>query len=120
MSLDFFDSTGQPYAYCDDGDTTIFTFGGSPIAYIDGDSIYAFSGAHLGFFEDGNIWDHHGCVVLFTPRSTAGPLKPLQALKPLKGLKSLKPLKGLKTLKPLKSLKSINWSSVSPQKLFAN
>lgn len=119
MSLDFFDSAGQPYAYCDDGDT-IFTFGGTPIAYIDGDSIYAFSGAHLGFFEDGNIWDRHGGVVLFTPRSTAGPLKPLQALKPLKGLKSLKPLKGLRELKPLKPLKSMNWSMVSPQQLFLN
>ncbi|MAF69659.1 MAG: hypothetical protein CL591_03505 [Alteromonas sp.] len=117
MSLDFFDSSGQPYAYCDDGDT-IFTFSGSPIAYIDGDSIYSFSGAHLGFFEDGNIWDHNGNVVLFTSGSSAGPMKPLQALKPLKGLKSLKPLKGLKSLKPLKSLKSMNWSTMSPQQLF--
>ncbi|WP_298941381.1 4-fold beta flower protein [uncultured Psychromonas sp.] len=117
MSLDFFDSSGQPYAYCDDGDT-IFTFGGAPIAFIDGDSIYSFSGAHLGFFENGNIWDHRGGVVLFTQGSSGGPMKPLQALKPLKGLKSLKPLKGLKSLKPLKALKSMNWSSISPQQLF--
>ena len=84
MSLDFYDSNGQPYAYTDDGET-IYTFGGAPIAFIDGDSIYSFSGAHVAFFEDGQVWDHSGGVVLFTDQASGGPMKPLKALKPLKG-----------------------------------
>ena len=117
MTIEFYDSTGQPYAYSDDGET-IYTYGGMPIAQIDGDSIYSFTGAHLGFFEDGNVWDHEGGVVLFTDNSTSGPLKPLKALKPLKGLKALKPLPGLKALKPLKALKSQNWSALNPSDIF--
>jgi hypothetical protein len=117
MSLDFYDSAGQPYAYTDDGET-IYSFGGKPIAFIDGDSVYSFSGAHLGFFENGNVWDHNGGVVMFTDGSSGGPMKPLKALKPLKGLKSLKPLKGLKALKPLKALKSLDWSASSPSDIF--
>ena len=117
MLLDFFDASGLPYAYCDDG-YTIFTFGGAPVAFIDNDSVYSFSGSHLGFFENGNVWDHRGCVVLFTSGGFDGPMKPLRSLKPLKGLKSLKPLKGLKSLKPLKALKTMNWSSMSPLQFF--
>ncbi len=56
MALDFYDSHGRLYAYSDDGEA-IFTFDGRPIAHIDSDSIYSFSGAHLGFFESGQIWD---------------------------------------------------------------
>lgn len=120
MSLDFYDATGRPYAYSDDGET-IFTFDGRPVAYIDGDSIYSFSGAHLGFFQNGHIWDHTGNAVLFTDGATGGPMKPLKALKPLKGLKQLKPLKGLKQLKPLKPLKPLlgmRWSSSQPKDIF--
>jgi hypothetical protein len=117
MSLDFFDSNGQPYAYSDDGET-IFTFTGQPIAHIAGDSIYSFSGAHLGFFEAGQVWDHSGSVLLYTDGAAGGPMKPLKALKPLKGLKQLKPLKGLKELKPLKALKSMSWSEHAPAAVF--
>ena len=117
MSLDFYDSNGQPYAYTDDGET-IYTFGGAPIAFIDGDSIYSFSGAHVAFFENGQVWDHSGGVVLFTNQASGGPMKPLKALRPLKGFKSLKPLKGSKALKPLKSLKSLGWSDATPEDIF--
>jgi hypothetical protein len=117
MALDFYDSTGRPYAYSDDGDT-IYTFSGKAVAYISGDSLYSFSGRHLGFFENGQVWDHSGAVVLFTDGASGGPMKPLKALKPLKGLRELKPLKGLKELKPLKALKSMSWSTSVPEQIF--
>lgn len=117
MSLDFYDSKGNPYAYSDDGET-LYTFGGKPIAYIDDDSIYAFDGRHLGFLENGQIWDRSGKVVLVADGASGGPMKPLKKLKPLKGLKQLKPLKGLKQLKPLKPLKTMAWSQVPPEGIF--
>lgn len=117
MSTDFYDSAGRPYAYTDDR-KTIYNFPGKPVAYISGNSIYSFSGQHLGFFEQGQVWDHHGASILFTPNATGGPLKPVRQLKPLKGLKQLKPPKGLKHLKPLKQLKTFAWSTMTPEELF--
>ena len=120
MSLSFYNRQGEAYAYTED-DQTIYTFDGKPVAYIDVEDINAFSGSHLGFFDDGNIWDHNGDVVLYTDLSRFGyvPLKPLKALKPLKRLKSRKPLKGAKVLKPLKPLKSRKWSLSSSRELFS-
>lgn len=117
MTHDFYDSTGRPYAYSDDGET-IYTFIGKPIAYISEDSLYSFTGKHLAFFENGHIYDHSGSVLLFTDGASSGPMKPLKALKPLKGLKELRPLKGLKELTPLKALKSMSWSNLVPEELF--
>lgn len=119
MSLDFYDSKGQPYAYSDDGEA-IYTFGGKPVGYIFGDSIYSFSGAHLGFYENGQIWDHGGGVVLFTSDASGGPMKPLKKLKPLKSLKALKPLKSVRVLKPINALRSMNWSTLSPVDFFGS
>ena len=117
MSLDFYDSKGNAIAYTDDGEH-IFTFGGRAVAYISQDSIYSFSGAHLGRFENGLIRDNNGDVAFFTDGATQGPLKPLKSLKPLKGLKELKPLKGLKELRPLKPLSSLGWSRSSGEGFF--
>lgn len=117
MALDFYDSNGRPYAYSDD-EATIYTYAGNPIAYLSGDSVYSLSGNHLGFFENGHIWDHSGAAVLFTDDASGGPLKPLKAIKPLKGLKSLLPLKGLKELKPLRAIKGLGWSSSPPEQIF--
>lgn len=117
MSLDFYDSKGHQYAYTDDGET-IFTLNGRPVAYFDEGSIYSFTGVHLGFLENGQVWDHSGSVLLFTEGSIGGPMKPLRTLSPLKGLKQMKPLKGIKQLKPLKPLKGMGWSNLSPQSVF--
>ena len=119
MKLDFYNKKGDLFGYCDD-ERTIYTFKGSPVAYIDKEDLYAFSGKHLGYLEDGNIWDHNGDMLLFTDISKfgIGPLKPNKALKPLKELKSRIPLKGKKVLKSSKPLKSKKWSSYDPVVLF--
>ena len=110
MLLKFYDQERKPYAYTEDN-KTIYTYDGEPIAYIDIEDIYAFTGTHLGFYEEGNIWDHNGDIMLFTKDSIRGPLKPRKSLMPLKKLKSKKPLKGTKALKPKKPLKSKKWST---------
>ena len=117
MSLDFYDSNGTPIAYSDDGEH-IYTFDGRPVAYLSQDSVYSFSGAHLGRFETAMIRDNDGEVALFTEGATGGPPKPLRQLKPLKGLKQLKPLKGIKELQPLRPLPSSSWSRLSGEKFF--
>jgi len=50
MTLEFYDYQGQPFSYCEDGET-IYPYAGIPIAYIYEDSIYSFNGRHLGFLK---------------------------------------------------------------------
>jgi hypothetical protein len=117
MSLDFYDSNGNPIAYSDD-DEHIYTFAGRPVAYIHDGSVYSFAGTHLGRLANGLIRDNDGHTVFFSEGACGGPLKPLRRLKPLKGLKQLKPLKGLRQLRPLKSLDSLSWSNLSGEHYF--
>lgn len=79
MSNDFFDQSGKPYAYSDDG-IAIYAFDGTPIAYVDDDSIYSFDGRHVGYFHSGAILDGYGRTLLFTDGATGGPMKPMKPM----------------------------------------
>jgi mRNA-degrading endonuclease RelE of RelBE toxin-antitoxin system len=100
-----FGRNGEPAAYvAHDDENTIYTFGGQPCAYIDeSKNVYGFNGRHLGWFEDGIIWNHTGRKVGFI--KTSCPV--FTSFEPFKGFKKFKPLKGLKHLAPLKPLKSM-------------
>ena len=115
--ITLFDRYGAPIAYSDDMEN-IYLFSGEPLAYILGDSVYAFRGAHLGWFIDGWVRDHNGDAVFFTEISKNGPFKPFKQFKPFKSLKLLKPLKGLRELKPLRPINSLSWSSLSGEDFF--
>lgn len=117
MSFDFYNQSGSPYAYSDDGQT-IYTFGGTPIAYIDGDSIYGFGGQHVGYFHSGAILDPQGNTLLFTDDATGGPMKPMKQMKPMKGMKQMLPMKGMKQMKPMKPMFSMGWSQLPPKAVF--
>ena len=117
MSLNFYDSTGRPYAYSDDGES-IFTFSGKPIAYLSGDSVYSYSGAHIGYFQNGLIRCPNGGVCLFTDNSSGGPVKPVKQIKPIKGIKQIRPIKGVKAIKPIRPINSLSWSQYTPENLF--
>jgi hypothetical protein len=117
MSLDFYDSYGQPYAYTDDG-KHIYSFKGIPIAYVSDDSIYSFSGAHIGYFNEGMIRDRNGDVLLFTNVASGGPMKPMKKMKPLKNLKQMRPMKGMRQMRPMRPMKTIGWSSYAPGNIF--
>ena len=117
MSQDFYDRSGTPIAYTDDG-VHLFTFGGSPVGYFHDDSLYSYTGQHLGRITNGLIRDNRGQVVFFSNNATGGPMRPLCQLKPLKGLKQLKPLKSLRQLQPLRPMLGSSWSQLSGQQLF--
>lgn len=117
MNHHFFDHRGVPVAYTDDGEH-IYTLRGKPVAYLHGDSVYGYSGTHLGWFENGLIRDHDGQVVLFTPGSSDGPVKPIRSMVSLKGIKGIRPIKGVRQTKPLKPIKSPNWSLLSGDAFF--
>jgi len=115
--ITFFDRRGAPIAYTDD-DQYIYYFNGKPVAHIDGNSIYSFSGRHLGWYIDGWIIDHIGGHVLFTVNASGGPLTPLPALEPLPALPALSPLPALPQLPPLEPLRRLAWSEISGKQFF--
>src|SRR5437868_11485757 len=59
------DRTGQVYAWLDIKTEHILDLGGRPIAFIVGDSVYDWSGRHIGWWQDGHMRDNGGAVVVF-------------------------------------------------------
>lgn len=117
MSLDFYDKSGMPIAYSDDGEH-IYTFGGEPVGYLSDGSLYAFSGKHLGRFENGLLRDNKGNVALFSQAARGGPIKPIKKIKPIKGIKQIRPVKGIKQIKPIKPVSTLGWSTLSGKRFF--
>ena len=105
----FYNYFGTPIAYTDD-EVNIFSFNGSPLGYIDGDKIYAFSGKHLGWYIDGWIRDKLGYCVFFTELATGGPLKPIKRLKPLRFAKRIVPMKRIRQIAGIRPIKRLAWS----------
>jgi len=107
--ISLYDSEGDAVAYIDtDDDLNIYLWGGKPVAYLDGDSLYGFNGHHLGWFREGIVWDHEGYAVGFVE----GAVNKLTKLERLKGLQQLTPLKSLQQLEPLAPLMKRQFSRV--------
>lgn len=100
-----FGPKGNPVAYiATDDENTIYSFDGQPFAYLDGDSIYGFNGEHLGWFEEGIVWDHQGKRV----GSTSAACPAFTKFEPFKGFKRFKPFKSFKKYAPYKPYKSFS------------
>jgi hypothetical protein len=69
--MDFIDRTGDAVAYLDDDGEAIYLWDGTPVAFFSGDSIYSYSGKHLGYFTDGWIRGA-GAAVVFIDDATGG------------------------------------------------
>jgi hypothetical protein len=110
MELSFYDVGGYPVVYCDGG-RYLYEFGGLPLAYLEGDSVYAFGGQHLGWWDRGWVRDHHGALVFFTDAATgAGPPLPARQRQPAKGFKNTPPTPAFKHVKPVRVADSPEWS----------
>lgn len=117
MESTFYDMSGRPIAYSDDG-RNVYAFSGQPLAYLEGDSVFAFDGRHLGWWDRGWIRDHHGTCVAFTEAAAGGPpLPPRQAL-PAKGFKNAPPVRGFKHVKPVRAFEGNGWSMRSGAQFF--
>ncbi len=115
--LTFYDVGGRPVAYSDDG-RLVYDFGGLSLAYLDGDSVYAFDGQHLGWWGNGWVRDHQGAWVFFTESAVGGPPTPTRQARPAKGYKNLPPASAFKHVKPAPVANSLGWSSRSGSQFF--
>lgn len=103
-----FGTIGDPKAYIAEDESTIYSFNGEPLAYIENSNIYGFNGKHLGWFEDGIVWDHRGQRVGFTSKTCPS----FTQFEPFKGFKQFKPFKAFKQFAPFKSFKSLSNSNI--------
>lgn len=76
MERVIFDSHDHPIAYiADDGHRTICLWNGQAVAYIDDQlNCYGWNGQHLGWIEDGTLFDTQGCAIGFMSSKSPGQL----------------------------------------------
>jgi hypothetical protein len=114
QEVSLFDSNGEAVAYIDFGeDATIFTWAGTPVAFLEKDSqdicVFGFNGDFLGWYEGGVIYDKKGYVVGARESS----INTFTKLEKIKGLQELTPLRPLTPLTPLQPLWKNTWSNTS-------
>jgi len=105
--ISLFDQSGDPVAYiATDEELTIYMWGGKPAAYLYEDNVYGFNGKHLGWFDEGIIWDHEGRIAGFLK----GAVRVYTHYEPYKGYKEYKPYKSYKEYAPYRPAKNQAWS----------
>ena len=117
MELSFYDARGSPTAYCEDG-RILYSFNGTPLAYLDGDSVYGFKGGHLGWWSRGWVIDHQGSWVFSTELAAGGPPLPRRRASAVKRYKKLPPAPAAKHMKPVPTTGGLGWSSRSGPQFF--
>jgi len=116
MEETLFDSDGNAIAYIDyNGENTIFMWEGSPVAYLDEENrIYGFNGKHLGWFEDGIVWNLIGERAGFNKLT----IPVFAKFEPFKAFKKFKPFKSFKEFAKFKPLKKTTRSKTSLSQFF--
>jgi len=115
--MNLYELSGLPIAYSDDG-VHIFLYSGEAVAYFVEDSVYAFSGQHLGWRDKGWIIDHDGNCVFFSEQAELGPQKFMVQEYRRKMQAGPLPEKTLRQFEPLRPLMSSKWSRLSAEKFF--
>lgn len=106
----FYDRGGNPISYLSERDNeTIFLFNGTPVAYIYDSSVYSFRGKHLGWYENGWIYDNNGYCIFFSQNASGGPCKPVKKVTPVRCATRVKPVKSVKMVRPIRPVKRLQW-----------
>lgn len=116
--ITLFERNGVPVAYIDyNEDGAIYSFSGKPLAYLSTESdVYSFNGKHLGWFEDGIVWDHHGRQVGFVEETCPA----LTQLEPFKGFQQFQPFRGFPHFPPFKPFKLMAYSNIGLSNFLQN
>ena len=117
MELTLYDRSGKASAYSEDG-IHIFLFSGHAAGFIHEDSIYDYSGKHLGWIIDGWVREHTGRCVFYIDGASDGPLKPITQGNPAKVEKQIPPAKGVMKPRNVKPSFLKAWSALTGEQFF--
>jgi len=107
--------SGKVYAWLEPETGRIISLRGIHLAFIEGDSVYAWDGRHIGWWLNGCVRDASGAVAVFTQDAgSIGVIKPVKGVKPVKPVKAVAPVKPVKKVKPVKPIKRLAWSTEMP------
>jgi hypothetical protein len=109
-----YDQSGAAYAWLHKSGK-IYDLAGQNLAFIEGDSIYSWSGDHIGWWQDGHGRDSHGAVAFFTANATnLDVLTPFRQFAPFKPFTTFAPFKPFLAAKPFRSSQMSAWSNKLP------
>jgi len=112
MTLIFFNKIGKAILFTNNKND-IFSFNGTPVGYIQNDSVYAYFGAHIAWFFDGWILNHSGEALFFTRNAVGGPGRPALQSIPNKLATQTPPNKRSRASPPSRPSKRNVWGNVS-------
>jgi hypothetical protein len=119
MSITFYDRSGVPVAYSDDG-THVFLYSGDPVAYLEDEAMYAYRGELLGWFEEGWLRDKDGHCVAFSDHAAGGPPHAVSGRRPYPAMKQAIPVAQRRDPRSLRPIHSNVWSTLSALEFFSH
>ncbi len=109
-----YDANGRPRAYIVKEGRTIYLWDGTPVAYLYGEHVYGFNGAHLGWFDAGIVRDSTGARLGFLAERCPS----VRSVRPVKSVKSVRPVKSVPTVPPVRPVDSLGLSDVDLEEFF--
>jgi len=107
--------SGEVYAWLDRQNDRIIGVRGQHLAYIAGDSVFNWSGKHVGWWMKDHIRDHAGKLVLFDRKAKGlGPVLPSLGSMPQRPVIAPVPQKPGRGARPGPAAPSKSWALTMP------
>lgn len=113
----FYDSSGTAIAFSND-DRNVFLYDGTPVANIQGNAVYTYTGTFLGWFEEGWLIDVYGRYAFFTDEVTGGPVPPIPQVAPVPPVPPVLPIQAVGPVAPVRPLPGLIWSDLTVEEYF--
>jgi hypothetical protein len=109
-----YDSTGAVHAWLHESGR-IYDLSGQNLAFTEGDSIYNWSGQHIGWWQNGHVRDSQGAVACFTAEATnMGVFTPFRQFSPFQPFLPFTPFRPFLAAKPFQPMNVSAWSNNPP------
>ena len=99
METTLFNKDGKPVGYIAEDGSTIYAWDGRAVAYLEGDQLYGWNWAQLGWHQNGTIFDIFGYRAGFVRAKSPIPTQ-IEPPKPIKQAQRIKKMRQAPVVKP--------------------